>query len=819
MIFRRIIWAVFLITLGVSSYLLQFKAFGSLPAFGVLFAPNNGILRNPPISRANTDEELKLGASSQPVKVHFDERAVPHISAQNDTDLYRAQGYIVARERLFEMDLSSRAPLGRLAELFGPSKVEADVHMRQLGLYQSARALEKTMMNDPDTAAMVTAYTEGVNAVISEIKNSPSTLPLEYWLIGAEPEAWSPLKTAAIVRIMGWRMSGSELENEIRRTTALTELGSELFSQVYSAPFKTPESYPGWTPSEVNPPAPTKEVAGPILARFKLGIGEIPSKLNGSNSWAISGTRTMSGNPILANDPHLGLHVPAIWYEQQLISPDQNTYGVAVPGVPAILIGFNRDIAWGITNSGIDALDIFKMEISSENQNDYYKQDGNWEPLERIEEVLRVRSSPEIQFPTYWSHQGPIIASQQILDTKQSQKAWLAIHWTGHFGSDEPGSLRKLNHMQNCDGIKDAFKSFVTPILNLTCIDRRGSIAMHVIGKVPLRSNDGRFVSDGTRKDTVWTSFLSQNQTPHIVNPESNFILSANQSPIFPTPGILNGNFATSERSGQIEHALKSRNLWTIENAKNLQSNSEGEAASKLLPLILKVLVQQQSKTDLDREVIEALAIWDNSYKKDFIAPTIFEALYLEIANQFWTTHLKTSEWKTRYPVPNRQITWNRILEIGNNLPDANDSKEMPAELRTLIETSYAKAKERLLADLGSDPKSWTWGRYRQTEIRHLTKIPILGLQRPISTDGSPDTINAIAADHGPSWRMVVEMTPDGPVAFGVYPGGQSGRPGAREFSQFVSTWESGDLYRLHFSSTNSKSGQVEKKNLVSKGG
>jgi penicillin G amidase len=800
LILRRIIWATVLLAAGAGSYRVQFKSIRSLPGFALMFSPTDGILRNPPERRANTKETISLKGSSQPIHVQFDERAVPHISAANDTDLYRAQGYLVARERLFEMDVSARAPLGRLAEIFGKSQIEADVHMRQLGLAQGARTLEKSMSEDPDTASMVNAYSEGVNAWIDEAKHSPHKRPIEYWLLGAEPEPWSPLKTAAIVKIMGWRMSGSELENELKRTAALADLGKEAFESIFDAAFQAPATYPHWAAKEA-PPAATSETTPPVIGTFKLAVGEIPSRLNGSNSWAIAGARTMSGHPILANDPHLGLHLPSIWYEQHLKSPDQNTYGVAVPGVPAILIGFNNDIAWGITNAGIDALDIYKMELTTEQQNAYYRQDDALEPLENFEEVLRVKNESEVRFPTYWSPQGPVIAGTETKSLDKPEKSWLAVHWTGHFPSNEPGALRTLNHSKSCDSIPRAFQSFATPLLNLSCIDRAGTISTYLIGKVPNRRNDGRFVSDGRLKSSVWTDFMAAEQTPYSKNPDSQILLSANQNPQFPIPPSFRGNFATAERSGQIARTLDATKHWTIDRAKKLQSNTEGMAAEILLPAILRPLLPLSKQSDLDRSLIEALNTWDNTYRKSLIAPTIFEVLYTELANGIWSSRMKTEDWRQRYPIPNRQITWQALLALSAQDTPAEGAAKSNESFDNLVRDAYAKAKEQLISELGDDPLQWTWSRYRKTDIAHLTKLALLGLRRPISTDGSGDTVNAITSNHGPSWRMIVEMTPDGPIAYGVYPGGQSGHPGSIEYSQFMKHWEDGELYRLHFDS------------------
>ena len=339
---------------------------GVLPPLGALLDPGTGFWRNN-AADDRIPKKLALPGLKGEVTVAWDDRHVPHIFAANEDDLYRAQGYLTARDRLWQMDFLSRYAGGRLAEVIGPRVLEMDLLQRRLGMTWGAENFLKGIAGDAGTRRVLTAYCNGVNAYVDALK--PAAYPLEYKILGYAPSRWTPFDIALLLKYMAWDLTG--YGNELGLTQTRAAAGEAVVDALFPffAPFQDPV-VPAGTVWDAAPPLPGRQVAvaarpGPVL--FADPFGEPV----GSNNWAVAGKKTKSGFPILCDDPHLQLTLPSIWYEVQLSAPGLNVRGVSLPGAPGVVIGFNEKIAWGVTNAGSDVLDFYRLRFRDDRQREY----------------------------------------------------------------------------------------------------------------------------------------------------------------------------------------------------------------------------------------------------------------------------------------------------------------------------------------------------------------------------------------------------------------------------------------------------------------
>ena len=349
---------------------------GDVPPFGKLLSPYRGFWRN---AEAASDfpaqQALALPGLQAPVTVRYDDHRVPHIFAQNDHDLYYAQGYLTARDRLWQMDFIAHVAAGRLAEIVGPARLETDRFFRRMGLKYGAEKSLAVAMADPTISTVLTAYADGANAYIGGL--TPATYPFEYKLLDYAPEPWKPLNSALILKYMAFDLSGRS--DDLRMSNALGKYGPAVMRDLFpDYPVREDPIVPVGTPLDFDP-LPVPPVPESFSADYSgLTPQNEPDKDLGSNNFAVSGAKSASGYPLLANDPHLQFNLPSIWYQVQLAAPGANTYGVSIPGAPFIIIGFNEQVAWGVTNVAADVLDWYQLKFKDNTQREYWH-DGRLE--------------------------------------------------------------------------------------------------------------------------------------------------------------------------------------------------------------------------------------------------------------------------------------------------------------------------------------------------------------------------------------------------------------------------------------------------------
>jgi len=765
---------------------------GPLPAIGSFFHPGQGFWANAETRQLRGEINLTAGQLSTPVEIFFDERGVPHIFAENDHDLYYAQGYVTARDRLFQMELQVRAAGGMLAEWLGPGMVWYDRNQRRLGmLYGAERALEG-IMEDGVVKEALEAYADGVNAYISTLRYE--TYPLEYKILGIEPGTWEPLNTPLLLKYMTQMLAGRN--SDVQTSNAFAHFGEEFVNQFLSArpSLMDPIVPPGteWdfepiqteSPDELFQPTYTEEI-----------LPWQPDPLNGSNNWVVAGTKTAGGYPILSNDMHLNMSAPAIWYEVQLHTPDHSVYGVTLQGTPTVIVGFNDHIAWGSTNTGADVMDWYEITFRDENQNEYLH-DGDWLTVERRIETIHIKGEEAISDTILYTHHGPVYESREETPVSQIIRRNQALRWIAHEPSNELLTFYKLNRAKGYDDFREAFRTYQSPAQNMNYAGTDGNIATQTGGLFPVKWEfQGRTVSDGSDSRYDWREFVPYEQNPFSLNPERGFLSAANQFPAdVDYPYYLGDDFAPFERGRRINDRLRVMENITVDDFSDLLMDNFSYHAFNALP----VMLEQMERTELngnETELLNSIRNWDYMNEGNSIEASVFHTWWNALYRAIWD-----NKFNTEYPMrrPDRDITVELIQGDTESHWFNNVKTEEIETLSDLVRQSFSSAIERLTARYGEPGQSWQWGYVNNTNLNHVAQIPGMGIMN-LFTGGGAESVNAIRGSHGPSWKMIVELDPEGVRGYGVYPGGQSGNPGSKTYDEFVETWLTGELYELLF--------------------
>jgi penicillin amidase len=771
---------------------------GPLPPFGKFFDPFAGFWANADADRYR-DAELSLPGLHEPVRVVFDKRRVPHIFAQNDRDLFYAQGYVTARDRLWQMEIGTQAAAGRLAEILGPKLLDRDRFQRRLGMLQSARGDLEAMRKDPLAWNAAEAYADGVNAFIAGL--SRADLPIEYKLLDYAPEPWTPLKTALLVKNMQWTLSGGG--DDLPLSNTLARMGPDFVRHFFPAsdPSIEPVIPPG-TPwgnvkdtSSVSASAPVDSLPLPTLPARR-------DPDNGSNNFVLAGTKTRSGYPILANDPHLDLSLPSTWYEIQLAAPGVNAYGVSLPGGPGVVIGFNKSIAWGLTNGSDDVFDWYRERFRDSTLAEY-RHGKEWKPVRKVVEAIKVRGKGIVYDTVLWTHHGPVVLKSMEKPPDRNTPALHALRWLAHDPSDELQTLLLAMKASDYNEFSAAVRNFKCPSQNFAFASAGrvpgagapvaptgGDIAMDHQGLFPLKwPGQGRFVLDGENPAHDWRGWIPMEENPRSKNPARGWLASANQSPTDSTyPHFLGADFLNGTRAKRLAQLVSEADSVDAAAALAILLDDKNLHAAEVLPVLLGKL-KGAALSKNDSACLADLARWDYRHTPGKKAPALFEE---------WWTRLYRAIWKDdfgddaeHYQWPSKSRTRRLILEEPDE--DWFDDATTPARetLASLARRTFAEACATLR---NTDA---TWAEYRPVNIRHLAFIDAFSRLK-VATGGCGDCVNAQKTVHGPSWRMVVSLGHPN-RGLGIYPGGQSGNPGSPHYDEFIADWAAGKAYDLLF--------------------
>jgi penicillin amidase len=777
---------------GTAVLILCAQGAGRLPALGPAFNPGTGVWTAAIDAVPAHNETLPINGLRQPAQVLLEANGVAHVVAATDPDLFTAIGYLHARFRLQQMDLLRRQGEGLLSEVVGPRALDSDRVELEIGLARTAAA--EWAQADEQTRGVLRAYAVGVNDRIHEERRAHS-LPMSFRLLGYEPRDWTPIDTLVVKGIM--TQSLDLQDTPVSYAQMVDALG---YARTMSwLPVQPPnEQHPyDLGPYQALPPTPmpaqlTAGAASTAVARAEPT--STPQDLpdwafaagGNSNNWVVDGTRTASGQPLLAGDPHLGLTLPAIWFQLSGDSPGYHFAGVSIPGTPGALIGRNQHIAWSLTNTQNAATFYYREQMDASHP-DQYQWRGAWEPIRHVRYEIPVSGRQPEALDVRFTVHGPLVS-------RGGQT--YALYWVGALPSQDITVLLHLWQASTFDQFRAALRDWHAPAQNFAYADDAGHIGVVSAGWYPLvASGEPWLPLNGTGESDVVGS-IPYEAVPQVADPAVHMAWTANQRPVTPDypyyVGTSVNDFDPGYRANEIHRTLSQGQSLTAGDMEALQNADRDFLAGKIVPSLLAAPVSTASTTE--SRARDLLASWDYGMLRDSPAATIWYTFwndYVSATFQPWwdAMHVKA-------PLSSVADGLGQSLEGWTLSDPANTAFTPPGgALRfapAVMVSAFGQAVHDLSARLGPDPSSWSWGRVHRREIPSLLRISSLGFG-PVPSDGdgrTPNAAHGLTSTEGPSWRMVVDFGSGS--AYGVYPGGQSENPVSDWYQNRVVTWLDG---------------------------
>lgn len=750
--------------------------------------------------------KVELKGLESDVEILTDRWGVPHVYAQSREDLYFAQGYLHATERLWQVELTVRLAQGRLSEILGPLTLPLDRFFRTLGLGRTALHFVNEM--DEVTTRIGESYYQGFRAGAESVP-----LPVEYQIIGAQPSIPSSFEEAqhmsfSIAMLMAFTLSAN-WEFEIIRVWLADVLGPERARQL--APFVDSES-----PGTVAPPEATGIIRD--LARIMRGV-KVRTPGTGSNNWVVSGAKSATGLPLLANDPHLRIQMPSIWMETHLSAPDMEVTGVTLPGVPCVLIGHNQKIAWGLTNTGADVVDLYVEKLSEDGA--AYEFEGKLRPVEVIREEIRVLHQEPETLEVRTTHHGPLVSARlegnlNFVVKEGAIDPPVAFRWIHYEVFPTIAGLEGMNLASNWDEFRDAAKKWPSAGQNIVYADIDGNIGYQFTGTVPIRPAGviGAVPLPGWTGEHEWEGTIPFDELPSTFNPECGYIATANHRVVDADyPYYLTHDWELPHRIRRITSLLTEKEKLARDDFERLQFDTHSGVAEELLPLLLAAPVIERKAAD----ALAAIQQWDLQMDADSPGAAIFvvwttkiaEALFRpRLGDELFEAYFLNRSWTTLwgYEVIRDVLEHPESYWVGG---DGSDNRRAADEL---IAKALADAVTELESRLGPDADQWRWGRLHQVHFRHplATAMPPLDELMsigPLEAPGGDDTVNRGVFSPGEefgdaavsSYRQIVDLSNfDDSVA--IITTGNSGNPASPHYRDQSELWVKGDYHPMLFS-------------------
>lgn len=737
-------------------------------------------------SLPQVEGELSLKGLGAPVTVTRDERGVPHIEAQNELDLFRAQGYVTAQDRLWEMDLTRRAVAGRLAEVMGEGMLSTDQFFRTLTLRRAAQASLTEL--SPDAVAILTAYAEGINVFIEQAIAGGGLSP-EFTLLGYQPEPWSIVDSLSIGKYMAYDMNGDQMKSEIFRYLLRQSVGDPLTRQLrpaYPADGVTIMKAAEGTAAKQAAYEPMPADDSRIDVSGLLAAAPWPEEFVGSNNWVISGRLTATGKPLLANDPHLTLRTPSIWYQTHLtVKGGLNVIGVTIPGAPGLVLGHNEKIAWGMTNTDPDVLDLYMERRNPANPYQFEYQ-GAWEDATVYKETIKVKGKADVPLEIVVTRHGPIVSEVGGSEERRPKEA-LALKWTAHMPSRELEAVLGFNRAQNWPEFRQALQLFKGPTQNFVFAAVDGTIAYHAGGIVPIRNQgDGSVPVPGWIDTYEWKSFIPFDEMPEVVNPAEGFIATANNKAVDDAyPYFLTYAWAQPYRATRVREVLTAKGgQFTLDEMQNLQTDYTDLQARWLVPELLKQ-VASASLSDQERKALALLQSWDFIDAAQQGAPLLYHTWWDQLTKLLYEPKMGADLYGQ---MTDKGLITDAILrEAMAGKP--NDWVKAAGGLEKLFQDSFKATVADLSKRYGKDPAKWSWGEFHRIGPAHPIGAEVAALgwllnpkSQPVS--GSGLTVGAMgfvrstgSVNLAAPWRQVVDLADPVGNARDILNPGQAGHP------------------------------------------
>lgn len=756
-------------------------------------------------SHPQTSGTLQLSGLVHPVTIVRDAYGVPHIYADTAHDLFMAQGYAHAQDRLWQMEFNRHVGHAQLAELFGADLVDEDTFLRTLGTPRAAqRDLENT---NPQTLAYLDAFAQGVNAYIHSHQDN---LPVEFILLGTKPADWKPLDTLVWAKVMAYDLGGN-YDQELLRAALKQEAGEDALATLmppYPAggPFIIPEEVKSFTRSASR----TQNVATniPDIGKPKFGkliaLNEMFGVLDegiGSNNWVVDGSKTTTGKPLLANDPHLGIQMPAVWYMNALHCTTVsdacpfNVAGYSFPGVPGVVIGHNDRIAWGVTNTNPDVQDLYIEKINPANPNQYEYM-GKWEDMEFDNEVIKVKGAPDVSVQVKVTRHGPIMS-----DVFEGVTEPLALQWTATREiSHLLDAVFSLNQAHNWQEFRAALRDWDVPAQNFVYADMEGNIGYQTPGNIPIRAQgDGTLPITGWTGEHEWTGYIPFDELPSVLNPSDHYIVTANNQ-VVPNsyPYMLGTDWAAPYRATRIQDLVLAKGILSPDDFQTIQ----GDVYSIPLVELRQYIKPLTFDNFLPRRAMDYVNAWDGRMTRDSQGAAILEATYHALVEELFAKRLSEETFKMYQGDGNNT---RQAIDLLLDQPDSEwwDDPTTPVQetREDRLKTAFQKGVDFLGKLYGDAPPEWKWGRLHTATFAHpfgaQKPLDMLLNVGPLGTDGHGFTVTNGGYNPQPygypqrtvsSMREIIDLT-DWNAMRWIYTTGQSGQVWSPHYSDLTEKW------------------------------
>lgn len=724
-----------------------------------------------------------------PVDIVRDAHAIPHIYAQSPEDGAFAMGYVHAQDRLWQLELQRRTGQARLAEIVGESGIETDRFLRTLGLYRVAERNFEQLA--PDVKAVYEAYAAGVNAWL---ETRSGLLPLEFQLLGHEPEPWRPADSLVWLKIMAWDL-GDNFRDELLRARLADRIDREQLQDLWAQHPDDPRPGP-------HAGAPAFHPAGIGFAALEKAAPAQRASGLGSNAWVIAGEHTESGRPLLANDPHLRLEIPSLWYLAHISTPEFGIVGATLPGQPFPILGRNRNLAWGFTNAGSDVQDLFIERIDPEDPARYLAPGGSL-PFTVRTEIIEVSGGDPVELTIRETRHGPVISDVLDEDDEFLEAGHvLALSWTALDEDDlSAQAVVRATTAADREGFVEALRELAVPQQNIVFADRDGNIGYVAPGRVPIRATgQGHMPVPGWTGAHDWVDRVPYEALPRASNPASGRIVTANNRMVPPDyPHYLTDDWAAPYRAQRIEALLDARPTHDLASFTAIQQDLVSLAAARLTPVLLGLA---EPSNETIRQALEMLGRWDHGMQRDRAEPLIYMAWLRELMRVLLADELGPvfeDYWRIRTEVIHRALSertqWCDDVTTG-------EAESCADAVSRALEVSL----EYLASNYGSEMGEWRWGEAHAVQMNSLIlgEIPVIGswfeVTRP--TGGEPATVKAggfevadpdrpFGQDHGAGYRAVYDLGDPERSVF-VISTGQSGNPLSAYYRDYATPWRDG---------------------------
>lgn len=647
------------------------------------------------------------------IEVYSDSFAVPYIIAQSDEDVAFALGYLHAQERLFTMDLIRRAGEGRLSEILGESAIPFDKMFRTVGIKRNI--LKNLYKYNPAVIKILQSYSNGVNEYLKERKGNYA---IEFDVLGYQPEQWKPIHSLIVIKMMAWELNISWW-TDLSFAELIQKLGKEKVLEILP-------DYPENAPTIIADNFKYLPAINSTLAEtdksFRKMMGWTGTHI-GSNNWVVNANKSVSGKPIIANDPHLAFSAPGKWYAAVIKSPGWNAAGVTLPGVPGIVIGRGENISWVLTNVMNDDADFYVEKLDSLKTKYFF--DGQWENLKITKDTIKIKDSKDEVIEIKETHRGPIISDIHpfnfVYNKEERHSPAISMRWSGNEFSDEMLGFYKINKAKNWNEFRDGVKYFGIPGQNFVYADAQGNIGYIMGARIPLRiSNNPTLVFDGTTTENDWKGFVATEEIPAILNPAENFIASANNKTLKNFKYHISNLWEPSSRIDRIRELLTSKQKQSINDFKKYQMDQISPYAKTITAYASKAFEGIKVKDKNLNTALDLLHKWDFDFDKYSQTPAIYSVFLKYLLKNIYHDEMG-GDLYNRFVflanVPYRSLL--QILEKPESvwLDDIKTSKRETRE--EIIRKSLADALTDLEENFGKDLTNWQWGRMHKVTFKH----------------------------------------------------------------------------------------------------